>query len=163
MLIVGKNRCLLCQIETQFIIIGEIAYLCHTRVQHSFCCDLLIIKSIDYMDVEMKTWFLDFSEKGQMWHLDLKRVPENDEWVNIGYGNSIVLDYFCDMVDLMKREFGMTFTKEKILRLAECMPGLTVYCGTPVPEDYYAKETHLGPIYSRKRIEEHIEWKSSED
>ena len=115
------------------------------------------------MDVEMKTWFLDFSENGQMWHLDLRRVPENEYWVNIGYGNSIVLDHFCDMVDLMKREFGMTFTKEQIHRLAECMPGLTVYHGTPIPEDDYAKETHLGPIYSRKRIEEHIEWKSSED
>ena len=23
---------------------------------------------------ENKTWFLDFSEKGQMWHIDLERV-----------------------------------------------------------------------------------------
>ena len=29
---------------------------------------------------ENKTWFLDFSEKGQMWHIDLERVPENDSW-----------------------------------------------------------------------------------
>ena len=26
---------------------------------------------------ENQTWFIDFSEKGQMWHIDLERVPEN--------------------------------------------------------------------------------------
>ena len=51
---------------------------------------------------ENKTWFIDFSEKGQMWHIDLERVPENDSWVNIGYGRYEVLSYFCDMVDVCK-------------------------------------------------------------
>ena len=49
---------------------------------------------------ENQTWFLDFSEKGQMWHIDLEREPENDSWVNIGYGRHEVLSYFCDMVDV---------------------------------------------------------------
>lgn len=40
---------------------------------------------------ENQTWFLDFSENGQMWHIDLKRVPENDSWVNIGYGRREIL------------------------------------------------------------------------
>ena len=56
---------------------------------------------------ENKTWFLDFSEKGQMWHIDLERVPENDSCVNIGYGRYEVLSYFCDMVDVLTSEFKM--------------------------------------------------------
>lgn len=115
------------------------------------------------MEVDMKRWYLDFSESGQIWHHDLKRVPENDEWVNIGYGNKMVLDHFCDMVDLMKREFGMKFTNDQILRLAECTPGLTVYHGTPVPEDSYDEEIHMVPIWSRQTIEEHIVWKPTDD
>lgn len=115
------------------------------------------------MEVDMKRWYLDFSESGQIWHHDLKRVPENEEWVNIGYGNKMVLDHFCDMVDLMKREFGMKFTNDQILRLAECTPGLTVYHGTPVPEDSYDEEIHMVPIWSRQTIEEHIVWKPTDD
>ena len=72
---------------------------------------------------ENKTWFLDFSEKGQMWHIDLERVPENDSWVNIGYGRYEVLSYFCDMVDVLTSEFKMHLTPEQVLRLAECTPG----------------------------------------
>ena len=54
---------------------------------------------------ENQTWFIDFSEKGPMWHIDLERVPENDSWVNIGYGRYEVLSYFCDMVDVLTSEF----------------------------------------------------------
>ena len=115
------------------------------------------------MDVKMEKWYLDFSEKGQMWHHDLRRVPENEEWVNIGYGNKMVLNHFCDMIDMMRREFGITFTKEQILRLAECTPGLTIYYPTPVPEDPDAEDDHMVPIWSRNTIEEHTEWKSNDD
>lgn len=92
---------------------------------------------------ENKTWFLDFSEKGQMWHIDLERVPENDSWVNIGYGRYEVLSYFCDMVDVLTTEFKMHLTPEQVLRLAECTPGLTVYQNTDVPEGEFDSDVHM--------------------
>lgn len=64
------------------------------------------------MNIDKNKWFLDFCENGQMWHHDLERVPENLEWVNIGYGRKAVLNHFCDMVDLMVHEFGMKFTPD---------------------------------------------------
>lgn len=106
-----------------------------------------------------QTWFLDFSENGQMWHIDLERVPENESWVNIGYGRKEVLDHFCDMVDVLTHEFKMHFTPEQVLRLAECTPGLTVYQNTDVPEDEFESEVHMRPIYSRKSLERHLAWK----
>ena len=65
---------------------------------------------------ENQTWFLDFSENGQMWHIDLKRVPENDSWVNIGYGRREILSYFCDMVDVLTSEFKMHFLFSALFR-----------------------------------------------
>lgn len=115
------------------------------------------------MNIRLKTWYLDFSENGQMWHHDLERVPENESWVNIGYGNKLVLNHFCNMVDVLKCEFGMKFTPEQIIRLAECTPGLTVYENTPIPEEDFEKDVHDVPIYSRKDIEKHIEWKTEEN
>lgn len=115
------------------------------------------------MNINKKIWYLDFSENGQMWHHDLERVPENESWVNIGFGNHMILDYFCDMVDMMRREFGIKFSTEQIIRLAECTPGLNVYSKSPIPDDDLKKELHEAPIYSRKKIEEHIEWKLDED
>ena len=102
---------------------------------------------------ENQTWFIDFSEKGQMWHIDLERVPENDSWVNIGYGRYEVLSYFCDMVDVLTTEFKMHLTPEQVLRLAECTPGLTVYQNTDVPEDEFDSDVHMRPIYARETLE----------
>ena len=112
---------------------------------------------------ENKTWFLDFSEKGQMWHIDLERVPENVSWVNIGYGRYEVLSYFCDMVDVLTREFKMHLTPEQVLRLAECTPGLSVYQNTDVPEDEFESEVHMRPIYARESLEKHLAWKEVEE
>ena len=36
----------------------------------------------------MNTWYLDFDETNQMWHIDCQRVPENEYWTNIGYGSN---------------------------------------------------------------------------
>lgn len=115
------------------------------------------------MILDKKTWFLDFCENGQMWHHDVERLPENPEWVNIGYGRKIVLDYFCTMVDIMTREFGMKFTTDQIIRLAECTPGLTVHNPTPVPEESFDHDVHMNPIFSKEWLEEHLEWKSIEE
>lgn len=115
------------------------------------------------MDIDTEKWFLDFCERDQTWHMDLKRVPENKDWVNIGFGSRIVLDHFCDMVDVMTREFGMKFTAKQIIRLAECTPGLTVYHPTPLPEDPEQEGRHMDPIWSREKIEESIGWKEKED
>lgn len=115
------------------------------------------------MNIKMERWYLDFSEKGQMWHHDLKRVPENENWVNIGYGNKLVLNHFCDIVDVLTREFGMNFTADQIIRLAECTPGLTVYNNTEVPEDSFDADVHMSPIWAREQIEKNIEWKPVED
>lgn len=98
-----------------------------------------------------------------MWHTDLERVPEIKSWTNIGYCNKIILDHFCNMVDLIRREFGVEFTTEQIIRLAECTPGMTAHNPTPVPEDYFAKEVHNAPIRSKERIERHIDWKTIEE
>ena len=114
------------------------------------------------MDVAMQRWYLDFHEKDQTWHHDLTLVPENKSWINVAFGNKIVIDYFCDLVDMMVREFGMKFKNEQIIRLAECTPGLTVYHPTRVPQDPDAKEDHMVPIWSRRRIEELTEWKTAE-
>lgn len=115
------------------------------------------------MNIDKNKWFLDFCEKGQMWHHDLERVPENPEWVNIGYGSKAVLNHFCDMVDLMVHEFGMKFTPDQIIRLAECTPGLTVHNPTSVPEDSFEEEVHMAPIWAREHLEKLIEWKEEED
>ncbi len=115
------------------------------------------------MNIDMEKWFLDFSEHDQTWHHDLKRVPENVNWVNIGYGNKMVLNHFCDMVDVMTHEFGLKFTSQQIIRLAECTPGLTVYSPTRLPEDPYDEDNYMAPIWSKEKIEQHIEWKSEED
>lgn len=115
------------------------------------------------MDIRQERWYLDFSENGQMWHHDLKRVPENESWTNIGYGNKYVLNHFCDMVDMMRREFGMTFTTDQIVRLAECTPGLTVYNPTPVLEDSFDSDVYMAPIWAKESLERQIEWKPEED
>ena len=115
------------------------------------------------MNIDTSKWFLDYSQSGQMWHHDLVRVPENLEWVNIGYGSKMVLDHFCNTVDVLTREFGMKFTAEQIIRLAECTPGLTVFNPTPLPEDTFECEVHNRPIYSRECIEKEIGWKPAED
>ena len=111
----------------------------------------------------MENCYLDYAEKGYPWHIDTKRVKENETWTNIGYGNDYVITHFCDMVDVMMREFGMKFTTEQIIRLAECTPGITVFYPTPIPEDYDDEQLHGRPIWSRNRIEKHIEWKEVED
>lgn len=112
---------------------------------------------------ENQTWFLDFSENGQMWHIDLNRVPENESWVNIGYGREEVLSHFCDMVDVLTHEFKMHFTPEQVLRLAECTPGLTVYQNTDEPEGEFEYQVHMRPIYARQRLENHLAWKEVEE
>lgn len=114
------------------------------------------------MNMEEK-WFLDFSEKGYPWHIDCQRVPETGCWVNIGYGNKMVLDHFCNMIDLMSREFGCKFTTKQVIRMAECTPGLTVYRPTMVPEDPFDEEVHMAPIWTREILEKHLSWKSDED
>lgn len=112
---------------------------------------------------ENQTWFLDFSEKGQMWHIDIEREPENDSWVNIGYGRHEVLSYFCDMVDVLTNEFKMHLAPEQVLRLAECIPGLTVYQNTDVPEGEFDSDVHMRPIYARETLEKHLAWKEVEE
>lgn len=114
------------------------------------------------MDNNIDRWFLDFSEAGQMWHIDLKRVPENASWRNIGYGHRVVLHHFCDVVDLMAKEFGMKFTTEQVVRLAECTPGLTVYEPTKVPDVESEYNMHMSPIWSKESVEKQIEWKPDE-
>lgn len=112
---------------------------------------------------ENQTWFLDFPEKGQMWHIDIEREPENDSWVNIGYGRHEVLSYFCDMVDVLTNEFKMHLAPEQVLRLAECIPGLTVYQNTDVPEGEFDSDAHMRPIYARETLEKHLAWKEVEE
>ena len=115
------------------------------------------------MRTEMEQWFLDFNEQQQQWHIDTERVPGNAFWINIGYGNEIVINHFCDMVDMMRREFGLNFTTKQIIRLAECTPWLTVHSFTPLPDDEYQQEWHMTPIHSKERIESNTEWKSDEE
>lgn len=115
------------------------------------------------MNIDEEKWFLDFHESDQMWHLDTKRVRENNGWVNIGYGTRMVLNHFCDIVDVMTREFGKNFSTEQIIRLAECTPGLTVHYPTPLPDDPDAEDRHMAPIWSRENLEKHIIWKLDED
>lgn len=112
---------------------------------------------------ENQTWFLDFSEKGQMWHIARERLLDNDSWVNIGYARKEVLDHFCYMVDILTREFKMHFTREQVLRLAECTPGLSVYQNTDVPEDVFESEVHMRPIYARETLEKKLAWKEVEE
>ena len=109
------------------------------------------------MNSDIRRWYLDFNEKDQQWHIDLKRVPENPCWVNIGYGKWVVLDHFCDTIDMMRREFGWNFTTQQVIRLAECTPWLTVYNPTSIPEDEDKKVRHMTPINSRKEIESYAE------
>ena len=106
----------------------------------------------------MNTWYLDFDETNQMWHIDCQRVPENEYWTNIGYGSNSAIDHFCDVVDMMRREFGLIFTTDQIIRLAECTPGITVHYPTPVPEDDIQQDQHMTPIYSKERIDKSIDW-----
>lgn len=115
------------------------------------------------MDIDMRTWYLDFCENGQQWHIDLERKPENPSWVNIGYGYKRVLSHFCNFVDVMVHEFGTKFTTSQINRLAECIPGLTVFRPTSVPDEEFDAEVHMRPIYSKEMIEERIEWKSAKE
>lgn len=110
----------------------------------------------------MSTWYLDFEEEHQMWHIDNQRVPENKYWTNIGYGSNSAIDYFCDLVDMMKREFGVKFTTAQIIRLAECTPGITVHDPSPVPEDDIQQDRHFIPIHSKEKIEKHIDWEAIE-
>lgn len=114
------------------------------------------------MDIDMRKWYLDYCESAQQWHIDTERVPENQSWVNIGYGKEIVLSHFCNTVDVMMHEFGMKFTTKQIIRLAECTPGITVHYPTPRPEEEFDYEVHMRPIYSKETIEERIEWKQAE-
>ena len=111
----------------------------------------------------MKTWYLDFEEKNQMWHIDLEQVAENQWWTNIGYGSYSAIDHFCNVVDMMKREFGLTFTTEQIIRLAECTPGLTVHFPTPVPEDDIQRDRHNTPIDSKDKIYKYTDWEAIEN
>jgi hypothetical protein len=110
----------------------------------------------------MKTWYLDFEEKNQMWHIDLERVAENQWWTNIGYGSYSAIDHFCNVVDMMKREFGLYFTTQQIIRLAECTPGITVHNPSPIPEDHIQQDKHTTPIYSKEKIEKHVDWDAIE-
>lgn len=106
----------------------------------------------------MSTWYLDFDENNQMWHIDSQRVTENEYWKNIGYGSNSAIDHFCNVVDMMKREFGLRFSTVQIIRLAECMPGIEVHYPTPIPEDEIQQDRHLTPIYSKEKIEKYINW-----
>lgn len=111
----------------------------------------------------MKTWYLDFEEKHQLWHIDLKRVPENEYWTNICYGSNSALDHFCNIVDMMRREFDLTFTTEQIVRLAECTPGLTVHYPSSIPEDEFQRVRHITPIESKDKIDRHTDWQAIEN
>ena len=114
------------------------------------------------MDNETKIAFLDYSEQGYPWHIDIFRRPENVSWTNIGYGYEAVISHFCNVVDVMSREFGFKFTTGQIIRLAECTPGITVFRPSPKPEDSSDVEVHMRPIWSREYIENMIGWKKTE-
>lgn len=88
--------------------------------------------------------------------MDNERVPENEYWTNIGYGPYIILDHFCDFVNMMGRELGITFTTAQIIRLAECTPGITVHQATPIPEEQFDIDVHMAPIHSKEAIERQI-------
>ena len=115
------------------------------------------------MSNNSRRYYLDYNEKEQQWHIDLERLPENDGWVNIGYSNHMVLSHFCDVIDMMDIEFGIKFTTAQVNRLAECIPGITIYRPTPVPDGERDYNNHMAPIETRQMLEEHIEWKSEED
>lgn len=108
--------------------------------------------------MSIKFWYLDFDETNQMWHIDLDRVPENEAWRNIGYGTHEALSHFCNFVDMMIHEFGLKYTTEQVTRMAECTPGITIHKSTPIPEEQFEKDVHMAPIYSKERIEQHINW-----
>ena len=108
-------------------------------------------------------WYLDFEEKSQIWHMDNERVPENEYWTNIGYGPYIILNHFCDFVNMMGRELGITFTTAQIIRLAECTPGITVHQATPIPEEQFDIDVHMAPIHSKEAIERQIGLKPMEE
>lgn len=111
----------------------------------------------------MERWYLDFEEEHQLWHMDTKRVPENKYWTNIGYGHRAALTHFCNVVDMMRSEFGLNFTTAQINRLAECTPGIRVHNSTDVPETQFEERVHMVPIESKELIEKHIDWNSIED
>ncbi len=115
------------------------------------------------MRLDYDECYVDFSEKDQIWHWDSSLVPENAAWVNICHGKMFVVRHFCNMIDLMVRNFKMKFSADQIIRLAECTPGLTVYRPTPIPEDSFDEEVHNAPIWSRKDIEKYIELKPIKD
>ena len=115
------------------------------------------------MNNDYEKWYFDYCENGCNWHFDTKIVPENPSWTNIGYGRREVLSHFCDMVDIMTHEFGMKFTTDQIIRLAECTPGITVHHPTPVPEESFDEEVHMNPIHSKEWLERHLEWKPEEE
>lgn len=64
---------------------------------------------------------------------------------------------------MMKREFGLNFTTQQIIRLAECTPGIIVHNPTPVPEDDIQRDRHTTPIYSKEKIEKHVDWEATEN
>ena len=115
------------------------------------------------MNNDFRNWYLDYNEKEQQWHIDLERLPENDGWTNIGYAYDMVLTHFCDVIDMMEREFGLKFSATQINRLAECTPGLTVFRPTPIPGDPEKEDRYMAPIWSREEIEKNIGWKQVED
>lgn len=115
------------------------------------------------MNYDMETIFFDFCEYDQSWHWASERVDENESWKNIGYGKKIVVRHFCTMVDILTHDFGMKFTTDQIVRLAECTPGLTVFSPTAIPEGSFEQDVHMNPIFSKESIEEHLEWKQMED
>lgn len=73
------------------------------------------------------------------------------------------LNYFCDFVNMMGRELGITFTTAQIIRLAECTPGITVHQATPIPEEQFDIDVHMAPIHSKEAIERQIGLKPMEE
>lgn len=114
------------------------------------------------MNEDLVTYYLSYSEQGYAWHAAPDRSPDYGCWTGIGYGKKLIIDHFMKMVNIMRIEFGMKFTDNQIIRLAECTPGITVWNPTPVPEDDYDAEDHMCPIDSKNRVEECVEWKAVE-
>ena len=103
--------------------------------------------------------YLDFSERQQEFHIADKRKPENNDWVNVGYGEDTVISHFTSLIKVMEYEFKTKFSAKEIITLAACMPGITVYRSLQRYDDYGNLTFHQMAIDWKNEIETQFELK----
>lgn len=102
------------------------------------------------MEINPNINFLDFNEEQCEWHTSVDKVPENEFWCNICYGKVPIVEHFCNMLDIMIKEFDIKFTAKQVISLAELTPGLTVYDPTPIQKGTFLFNN---AIKSRDRLQ----------